>query len=85
MKKPVVRQTYKKGVLVAEDGKYLAKNPPRVTLPRSTMNLKFRPRDFDVKARAGKIRVIEIIPNQIVTREQIETPRMESSKLISKS
>src|SRR6185369_15343557 len=34
------RQVYKKGVLVAENGKYLGKNPARVGLPRSTMNLR---------------------------------------------
>jgi adenine deaminase len=83
LKKLRVRQTYKRGVLVAEDGEYLAKNPARVPLPRSTMNLKFKPRDFDVKVRTGKIRVIEIIPNQIVTREIIETPRAENGSLVS--
>ncbi len=83
LKKFRVRQTYKKGVLVAEDGEYLAKNPARVPLPRSTMNMKFKPRDFDVKACSGKIRVIEIIPNQIVTRQQIETPRVENGWVVS--
>src|SRR6266581_8338720 len=34
-----VRQTYKKGVLVAADGRYLAAPPPPVPPPRSTMNL----------------------------------------------
>src|ERR1041385_7455584 len=41
LKKFKIRQTYKKGALVAENGKYLAKNPPRVPLPRSTMNLRY--------------------------------------------
>src|SRR5580765_5817790 len=38
-----VRQTYKKGVLVAEDGEYLGKSIARVPLPRSTMNLRYKP------------------------------------------
>lgn len=78
-----VRQTYKKGVLVAENGKFLAKNPARVPLPRSTMNLRYRPNDLVVKAARGKIRVIQIIPDQIVTREIIETPKCEGGQLVS--
>lgn len=83
LKKFNVRQTYKKGVLVAEDDKFLAKTPVRVPLPRSTMNLRYRPENFAVKAARGKIRVIQIIPDQIVTREIIETPKAESGELVS--
>src|SRR6266436_2256752 len=72
-----VRQTYKKGVLVAENGKYLG--PPTVPVPppRSTMNVRYQAsRDFAVPSNgAAKIRVIEIVPNQIVTRQSIETAR----------
>jgi adenine deaminase len=83
LKKLRIRQVYKKGVLVAEDGKYLAKPPARVPLPRSTINLRFRPKDFLVPARRGKIRVIQIIPDQIVTREAIETPKIEAQQLVA--
>ena len=84
LKKFKVRQTYKKGALVAEDGKYLAKNPPAVPLPRSTMNLRYAPDDLEVKAaRSGKIRVIEIVPNQIVTKACIETPRVEFGQVVA--
>jgi adenine deaminase len=83
LKKLRIRQVYKKGVVVAEDGKYLAKLPARVPLPRSTMNLHYRPADFLVPARRGKIRVIQIIPNQIVTREVIVTPKVEAQQLVA--
>ena len=83
LKKFRVRQTYKKGVLVAEDGEYLAKTPPRVSLPRSTMNLRYQPANFVVKAAKTKIRVIEIVPNQIVTKEVIVAPRTESGQLVA--
>jgi adenine deaminase len=83
LKKLRIRQVYKKGVLVAEDGKYLAKLPARVPLPRSTMNLRYRPADFLVPARRGKIRVIQIIPYQIVTREVIVTPKVEAQQLVA--
>ena len=79
-----VRQTWKKGVLVAENGKYLAKHPKKVSLPRSTMNLRYSPKDFFVKANgAKKIRVIELIPNQIVTKEWIATPKIVDGEIVA--
>jgi adenine deaminase len=83
LKKFHVRQTYKKGVLVAEDGRYLGKSVARVPLPRSTMNLRYEPRDLVVAAtRARKIRVIEIVPHQIVTKEVITTPKIEDGEIV---
>jgi adenine deaminase len=82
LKKFQVRQTYKKGVLVAEDGKYLGKSTARVPLPRSTMNLRYEPRDLVVKASGKKIRVIEIVPNQIVTKEIITKPKIEDGEVV---
>jgi adenine deaminase len=96
-----VRQTYKKGVLVAENGKYLAKSPAKISLPRSTMNLRYAPKDFVVVARASrpcdqkqkntgkmpvplqKIRVIGIVPDQIVTKEIILAPKIENGQVVA--
>ena len=79
-----IRQTYKKGVLVAENGEYLARSPAKVALPRSTMNLRYTPRDLAVKARrARKIRVIEIVPNQIVTRVALATPKVANGEIVA--
>jgi adenine deaminase len=84
LKKFKIRQTYKKGVLVAEDGKYLGKSAVRVPLPRSTMNLRYQPRDLVVTASRGKkIRVIEIVPQQIVTKEIITTPKIVDGKIVA--
>ena len=84
LKKFSVRQVYKKGVLVAENGKYLAKNPVKVSLPRSTMNLRYQPSDFVVKASGRKkIKVIEIIPNQIVTKTAIAMPKIEEGEIVA--
>jgi len=78
-----VRQVYKKGALIAEDGEYLGKSAARVPLPRSTMNLRYEPRNLVVPAkRAQKIRVIEIVPRQIVTRELITTPKIEDGEIV---
>jgi adenine deaminase len=84
LKNVQVRQTYKKGVLVAEKGKYLAKHPEVVPQPRSTMNLRYKPANLEVKAEAkGKIRVIEIVPRQIVTKELLQTPKVEAGKIVA--
>lgn len=84
LKKLSVRQVYKKGVLVAENGKYLAKNPARVSLPRSTINMRYKPSDFVVKpSGTKKIKVIEIIPNQIVTKTAIAAPKVEDGEIVA--
>jgi adenine deaminase len=78
-----VRQTYKKGVLIAEDGEYLGKTVARVPQPRSTMNLRYEPRHLVVSAnRAKKIRVIEIVSQQTVTKELITRPKIEDGEIV---
>lgn len=84
LKRFEVRQVWKKGALVAKDGEFLAKTPSDVPLPRSTMNLKYRADDFVVKADgARKIRVIEIIPNQIVTKESVVAPKIVEGEIVA--
>jgi adenine deaminase len=84
LKKFSARQVYKKGVLVAENGKFLGKSPAKTPLPRSTMNLRYSPKDLAVKANGKKkIRVIEIIPNQIVTKEFIAAPKIENGEVVA--
>ena len=65
-----VSRVYRGGALVAADGKYLG-GPPRTTaksnLP-SSINIDWSAVDFAVPARSGKLRVIGLIPDQIVTR-----------------
>ncbi len=80
----VVRQTYKKGMLVAESGKYLGKDPELVPQPRSTMNLRYRSGDVEVKAeQSGQIKVIEIVPRQIVTKQALATPKVENGRIVA--
>ncbi|MEJ0089027.1 MAG: adenine deaminase [Limisphaerales bacterium] len=79
-----VRQTYKKGILVAENGKFFGKSAAKITLPRSTMNLRYVPKDFVVKSSGSKkIKVIEIIPEQIVTKELIISPKIENGEIVA--
>ena len=85
LKNFTARQVYKKGVLVAENGKYLATSPEATPLPRSTMNVRYDAvKDFMVKANgAAKIKVIKIIPDQIVTKQLIEAPKVENGEIVS--
>ncbi len=78
-----VRRTYKKGKLVAEDGNYLAPAPGKIDQPRSTMNLSYDKEDFAVAANGAKqIRVIEIVPKQIVTKSKIESPKVVNEQIV---
>ncbi len=85
LKNLVVKQTYKKGILVAENGKYLGAKPEAITRPRSTMNMSYSaPKDFQVAANgAKKIKVIEIIPQQIVTKAASAIPKIENGEIVS--
>lgn len=84
LKKFQVRQVYKKGRLVAEEGNFLGRSPAKVALPRSTMNLRYTPKDFVVKAAGTrKIRVIDLVPNQIVTKEFIAPPKIAEGRVIA--
>ncbi len=78
------RRTYKKGVLVAQDGEYLARTPSPSPPPRGTMNLRYKPADFLVPAvPRKKIKVIEIVPDQIVTRQVVVAPKIEAGHVVS--
>ena len=84
LKKCIVRQTYKKGVLVAEDGKFLGRLSAAVPMPRGTMNLRYQPGDIKIKAeRAGKIRIVEIVPQQIITKETVAMPKVEDGRVVA--
>ena len=80
-----VRRVYKKGRLVAENGRYLGEMPAHIPQPRSTMNLRYRaPDDFVVQANGTrKIKVIEIVPNQIITEQALETPKVNEGQIVS--
>jgi len=79
-----VRQTFKKGILVAENGIFLGKTPAKISLPRSTMNLRYSPKDFIVRAAGSKkIKVIEIVPQQIVTKTAIVSPKIKSGEILA--
>jgi len=79
-----IKRTYKKGILVAENGKYLGTKPEHVAQPRSTMNLSYRAQDFQINAgNAKRIKVIEIVPQQIVTKAISVVPKIVNGSIES--
>ncbi|MEY2547200.1 MAG: adenine deaminase [Verrucomicrobiota bacterium] len=87
LEKMSILRVYKKGKLIAENGRYIGEKLPTVPQPRSTMNLSYRaPEDFEMSANgAKKIRVIEIVPHQIVTKCAIEPAKIDKGKLVADS
>jgi adenine deaminase len=64
------RLVFKKGALVARDGETLFASPDvEHTFLRGSMNVaRFTAEELRIEARGERIRVIEVIPDQIVTR-----------------
>ncbi|MDQ6655171.1 MAG: adenine deaminase, partial [Verrucomicrobiota bacterium] len=85
LEKFVVRRVYKKGELVAQNGEYLGAEVAVAKQPRNTMNIRFRGEDdVAVEAEASKrIRVIEIVPEQIVTNEITVRPKLQDGRVVS--
>ncbi len=85
LEKFVVRRVYKKGKLVAENGEYRGAEVAAAKQPRNTMNIRFRGAD-DLAidgTNAKKIRVIEIVPDQIVTNAISLEPKIENGRIVS--
>jgi adenine deaminase len=78
-----VRQVFKSGQLVAEDGEMVGPSP-RTLEPnlRSSINIKWlAPSDFDIPAKGKRARVINLVPDQIMTRATIETVKTDGGLL----
>ncbi len=88
LEKMSIQRVYKKGKLVAEKGRYTGGKLPEVPQPRSTMNLSYRaPQDFQLAAPPGsaavRIKVIEIVPRQIVTKVAVVPAKIVAGKIVS--
>ena len=85
-----VTQVYKKGELVATDGQCVAAGPEaqhaRIPL-RSSINVGWlEPDNFVIRLPEGntsQVRIIEVIPDQLQTREVLETPTTLGQLVVS--
>ena len=78
-----VKAVFKNGRLVARDGEMVIPRPrmPEFTL-RSSINIKWlTPEDFDIPAKRKRVKVINLVPDQIITRASVETAKVVEGKV----
>ncbi|MBN2413587.1 adenine deaminase [candidate division KSB1 bacterium] len=80
-----IKQVYKSGVLVAENGKAVYEPPVRPEFPvRSSVNIKWLEGDeFTIPANGERCRVIGILPRQITTEYLELDCKQENGKIVS--
>lgn len=77
-----VLQTYIRGTLVAESRKTLIKSV-KANTPNHFVAKKISPEQLAVKAAGDKMRVIKVIPGELITEEMIVTPKTENGQVVS--
>jgi adenine deaminase len=84
LKKLVIEQVYCRGILTAEKGKIRPdiQAPASATVPRS-MKIDLHRVDFTIPAEKNRIRVIEIVPDQLITHQRIEQIPVKNNRAVS--
>jgi adenine deaminase len=83
IKKPVIEAVYCRGILTAENGK-ISPNiqvPPAATVAAS-MHVDLQNIDFAISADKKQVRVIEIVPEQVITHQLIEEITVKNNQAI---
>jgi len=84
IKRPVAEQVYHRGILTAENGKIRPEIefPTAADLPPA-MHVDLRKIDFSIPAEKKHLRVIEIVPDQLITRQCIEKTPVKNNQAVS--
>jgi len=79
-----VEKVFKRGRLDAQNGKILPRKIKKTkVIIRSSINIDWMGlKGFDIKAKIGKVLVIQVIPGQIITKKLIVTPKIETDKAV---
>jgi adenine deaminase len=79
-----IEEVYVRGELVARDGGLAAgiETPSGLPAPAS-MNVDLKGLDFSRAAEGRRLRVIDLIPDQILTRQSIESAPIDNDRLVS--
>jgi len=80
-----VLQVYRGGRLMAEDGRLAphVQQPPPITI-RSSMNVRWLElEDFALTAESDRARIIESIPQQIITGQRVDTVRVVDGRAVA--
>jgi adenine deaminase len=80
---PVAEQVYHRGILTAEQGKMFPEIqiPPTATIPPS-MQVDLQKVDFSILAEHKRMRVIEIVPDQLITHQRIEQVPVKNKQAV---
>lgn len=80
-----ILKVFRNGELVAENGELKEVITKTLNVPiRSSVNIKWLyPEDFQIPVKGNKCRVIKILPDQIITEIDIETPRINNGWVVS--
>lgn len=74
---PVVEQVYSKGILAAENGVINDEIKKSEPIPvTSSMNVGIGNIDLTIPAGSGRLRVIELVPDQIITRKYLSRAKV---------
>ncbi|RPJ74715.1 MAG: adenine deaminase, partial [Desulfobacteraceae bacterium] len=75
---------YVRGVLIAREGR-LVEGTRKPSPPEAppTMNINLQALDFSLAAGGKQVRVIDLVPRQILTRQSIEAAPVEGMRLVS--
>jgi adenine deaminase len=79
-----VEEVYVRGELIATDGRLSAgiATPPPLPAPPS-MNVNLQGLEFGMAAVGSRLRVIDLIPDQILTRQSVESAPVEGGRVVS--
>jgi adenine deaminase len=81
---PVIETVYRSGIRAAENGRVLpgAERPAAKAAP-NTMRIDPSRIDFSIPAAGNRIRVIDLVPDQIVTRQSVHPPHVRNGEAVS--
>ena len=85
LKACAVEKVFKRGHVVAEKG-YLLGNKPMSGMIDVRNTVRIRPlgdSSFQIAAKSGRARVMELIPNQIITRQIFAEPKRDNGHVVS--
>jgi adenine deaminase len=80
-----VTRTFAGGRLIAENGKMLAPQTNHVPLPKNSMEGAdfLSESSFKISAKGSKARVIQVLPDQIVTKELVAEVKVENDEVVA--
>jgi len=79
-----ILQVYRDGQLVAENGKLVFVPPVKRATPiRGSINVNWESIDLRIPAESNRLKVIGLIPQQLITEQLIEEPKLENGLAVA--